>query len=75
MMPMLRADDEASAYPTNLWQNANFDRNSVSYFDWNGWSRLCLGKGPRQRVVAYLGQLKDATRRGVKRVAEEKKYT
>ena len=29
-------------------------------------------KGPRQRIVAYLGQLKDATRRGVKRIAEEK---
>ena len=28
--------------------------------------------GPRQRVVAYLGQLKDTTRRGVKRIAEGK---
>ncbi len=30
-------------------------------------------RGPRQRVVAYLGQLKDAQRRGVKRAAEGKK--
>ena len=29
-------------------------------------------KGPRQRIVAYLGQLKDVVRRGVKRIAEEK---
>ena len=29
-------------------------------------------RGPRQRVVAYLGQLKDAERRGVKRTAEGK---
>jgi len=28
-------------------------------------------KGPRHRIVAYLGQLKDTTRRGIKRVAEE----
>lgn len=32
-------------------------------------------RGPRQRVVAYLGQLKDAERRGVKRAAEGKKKT
>jgi len=32
----------------------------------------CTAKGPRQRVVAYLGQLKDVTRRGIKRIAEEK---
>jgi transposase len=31
--------------------------------------------GPRQRVVAYLGQLKDSKRRGVKRAAEGKKQT
>ena len=30
-------------------------------------------RGPRQRVVAYLGQLKDTKRRGVKRAAEGKK--
>ena len=30
-------------------------------------------RGPRQRVVAYLGQLKDAQRRGVKQAAEGKK--
>jgi len=30
-------------------------------------------RGPRQRVVAYLGQLKDAQRRGVKRTAEGKR--
>ena len=30
-------------------------------------------RGPRQRVVAYLGQLKDAERRGVKRAAEGKR--
>jgi len=30
-------------------------------------------RGPRQRVVAYLGQLKDAQRRGLKRAAEGKK--
>jgi transposase len=30
-------------------------------------------RGPRQRVVAYLGQLKDTERRGVKRAAEGKK--
>jgi transposase len=29
-------------------------------------------RGPRQRVVAYLGQLKDSKRRGVKRAAEGK---
>jgi len=29
-------------------------------------------RGPRQRVVAYLGQLEDAERRGVKRAAEGK---
>ncbi len=29
-------------------------------------------RGPRQRVVAYLGQLKDEQRRGVKRAAEGK---
>ena len=29
-------------------------------------------KGPRHRIVAYLGQLKDATRRGVKRIADGK---
>jgi len=27
-------------------------------------------KGLRQRVVAYLGQLKDGTRRGIKRIAD-----
>jgi len=32
-------------------------------------------RGPRQRVVAYLGQLKDRRRRGVKRAAEGKKKT
>jgi len=32
-------------------------------------------RGPRQRVVAYLGQLKDTERRGVKRAAEGKKKT
>ncbi len=32
-------------------------------------------RGPRQRVVAYLGQLKDAQRRGVKRAAQSKKKT
>jgi transposase len=31
--------------------------------------------GPRQRVVAYLGQLEDARRRGVKRAAEGQKKT
>ena len=30
-------------------------------------------RGPRQRVVAYLGQLEDERRRGVKRAAEGKK--
>ena len=30
-------------------------------------------RGPRQRVVAYLGQLKETERRGVKRVAEGEK--
>ena len=30
-------------------------------------------RGPRQRIVAYLGQLKDTQRRGVKRAAEGKK--
>ncbi len=30
-------------------------------------------RGPRQRVVAYLGQLKDGERRGVKQAAEGKK--
>jgi len=30
-------------------------------------------RGPRQRVVAYLGQLKDAQRRGVKRAAQGNK--
>jgi len=29
-------------------------------------------KGPRHRIVAYLGQLKDVTRRGIKQVAEGK---
>jgi len=29
-------------------------------------------KGPRQRIVAYLGQLKDSARRGIKQVAEGK---
>jgi len=29
-------------------------------------------KGPRQRVVAYLGQLKDSTRKGVKQAAQQK---
>ncbi len=29
-------------------------------------------KGPRQRVVAYLGQLQEATRKGVKQAAEGK---
>ena len=28
--------------------------------------------GPRQRIVAYLGQLKESTRKGVKRAAEGK---
>ncbi len=32
-------------------------------------------RGPRQRVVAYLGHLKDSQRRGVKRAAEGKKKT
>jgi len=32
-------------------------------------------KGPRHRIVAYLGQLKDVVRHGIKRIAEEKKYT
>lgn len=32
-------------------------------------------RGPRQRVVAYLGQLKDTERRGVKRAAEGRKKT
>ena len=32
-------------------------------------------RGPRQRVVAYLGQLKDTERRGVKQAAEGKKKT
>ena len=32
-------------------------------------------RGPRQRVVAYLGQLKDTQRRGVKRAAEGRKKT
>ena len=32
-------------------------------------------RGLRQRVVAYLGQLKDAERRGVKRAAEGKRKT
>jgi len=32
-------------------------------------------RGPRQRVVAYLGQLRDSERRGVKRAAEGKKKT
>lgn len=32
-------------------------------------------RGPRQRVVAYLGQLKDTERRGVKRAAEGKRKT
>ncbi len=32
-------------------------------------------RGPRQHVVAYLGQLKDTERRGVKRAAEGKKKT
>ena len=32
-------------------------------------------RGPRQRVVAYLRQLKDAQRRGVKRAAEGHKKT
>ena len=32
-------------------------------------------RGPRQRVVAYLGQLKDSQRRGVKRAAESKRRT
>ena len=32
-------------------------------------------RGPRQRVVAYLGQLKDTERRGVKQAAEDKKKT
>ena len=32
-------------------------------------------RGPRQRVVAYLGQLKEAERRGVKHAAEGKKKT
>ncbi len=29
-------------------------------------------RGPRQHVVAYLGQLKDTDRRGVQRAAEGK---
>jgi transposase len=29
-------------------------------------------KGPRQRVVAYLGQLKESTRQGIKQTAEQK---
>ena len=29
-------------------------------------------QGPRQRIVAYLGQLKEPTRRGVKNIADEK---
>jgi len=29
-------------------------------------------KGPRHRIVAYLGQLKDSARRGIKQVAEGK---
>jgi transposase len=33
------------------------------------------GRGPRQRVVAYLGQLKDAKRRGVKGAAEGNQKT
>lgn len=32
-------------------------------------------RGPRQRVVAYLGQLKDASRRGVKRAAENERLS
>ena len=32
-------------------------------------------RGPRQRVVAYLGQLKETERRGVKRAAEGKQKT
>ena len=32
-------------------------------------------RGPRQRVVAYLGQLKEADRRGVKQAAEGKRKT
>ncbi len=32
-------------------------------------------RGPRQRVVAYLGQLKEPERRGVKRAAEGKQKT
>ena len=34
-----------------------------------------VSNGSRQRVVAYLGQLKDTERRGVKRAAEGKKRT
>jgi len=29
-------------------------------------------KGPRQRIVAYLGQLKESRRQGIKRIAEGK---
>ena len=32
-------------------------------------------RGPRQRVVAYLGQLKEAEQRGVKQAAEGKRKT
>ena len=48
-------------------------KNGKSHAYWALVESYRTDRGPRQRVVAYLGQLKDAERRGVKRAAEGNK--
>ncbi len=48
-------------------------KNGKSHAYWALVESYRTDRGPRQRVVAYLGQLKDAQRRGVKRAAEGNK--
>ena len=48
-------------------------KNGKKYAYWALVESYRTDRGPRQRVVAHLGQLKDAQRRGVKQAAEGKK--
>ncbi len=48
-------------------------KNGKKHAYWTLVESYRTDRGPRQRIVAYLGQLKDAQRRGVKQAAEGKK--
>jgi hypothetical protein len=48
-------------------------KNGKKYAYWALVESYRTDRGPRQRVVAHLGQLKDAQRRGVKQAAEGNK--